>query len=234
MSVINFEALCPEAIILDLKYPQGYLYWDKCGKIIKEITNNWKNIGKATISIQNVNITFPEKSINLNFSSESINIVLVNSKDVNFLGEFADSVVNTICNHLEIDIFSRIGNRFQFIKPFESADDFIKIFGAKGILQIPEDIISIIGNKIEKQKIEFTIYKDEDFGYCFSFAQFKRKLEAYTPPQVSIDDSKFITKGILFDLDIFTIKPISLSILKCSELLKKNRKEYESLIKMLL
>ncbi|MBF0590489.1 MAG: hypothetical protein HQL02_00230 [Nitrospirae bacterium] len=230
--MISYSDLVPELIVFEVRYPHRYLYLDNCGKILKEISEHLKDIGQADMSINSASINFPKKKLSVAFSPELIVIQIMYSKDVKMLGEYSNLIVNTICRLLEINVFSRIGNRFQFIKPTNSPDDFSKIFAKNKLINIPGEVINKLGSKVKDQAVKFTIDKDENFGYNFRFAYTKRDY-----PHINIKDfdtSKFISEGIFFDIDIFTTKSVLLSTLDCSELIRKHIKDYEFLINMFI
>ncbi|MBF0606157.1 MAG: hypothetical protein HQL61_01225 [Magnetococcales bacterium] len=227
--MIGYDDLKPELIVFELRYSDGYLYLDNCGKIIKEISENLRDAGSVNVSTKTATIEFIEKELLVAFSPHSINIKIVNSKNVKMLGECSDLIVHTVCRFLDINVFSRIGNRFQFIKPTDSPDDFSNIFKNK-IINIPETVTNKLGNSAKHQAVKFTIDRDESFGYNFSFAYTKRD-DSHLKSQ-GFDTSKITTEGIVFDIDIFTTKAVLLSTLKCSELIRKNIKDYEFLVNM--
>jgi hypothetical protein len=228
---MKFEDIRPESIILELRYPQGYLYWDNCGKIFKDITDKWREAGTESVSLQDATIKYPEKNLSVKFSPSHISVALLSSSDTKSLGEFADSVVNTICSYLDVDVFSRVGNRFQYIKKLDADDDFSQIFSKSGLMNIPEAVTAHITGKATKQEIKFTLEREDSFGYNFCFAQFGRSVNIELPKSLTLDASKFISKGIMFDIDMFTLKPVERSTLSCSELLRKNVKDYEFLVR---
>ncbi len=161
--MISYDSLIPNMIEFGLEYSSSYLYLDNRGKILRDIFENLKEIGRVDISEDKTSILFPEKKLAFYFSPKSIAIEMVASKDVKMLGEWADLIVSTVCRFLEISVFSRIVNRFQFVKPIDSSDDFSKIFAKNKLINIPEAVVNKLGNNVKKQAVAFTIDKDESF-----------------------------------------------------------------------
>lgn len=232
--MITFDSLIAESINFEVRYEEGYLYWDNTGKIFKEITTNSKEYGQPDVNILEAKISFPKDNLSVTFSPTLINIALNDSKDIRSLGKFSDSVINIITKALEIEVFSRIGNRFKFIMPSEDATEFSEIFKRAGILSVPEELQALIGTKVENQEVKFTLSKEDNFGVNIRFAWFAKRFSFQAPKGIIVDDKQFIKKGILFDIDIHTLKPVAVSTLTCEETIRRNMKAYETIISQTL
>jgi len=52
---IEFDKLIVERIILEVRFSRGFLYWDNCGKI-------WKNICEKWVDLETVEVN-PDKAV---------------------------------------------------------------------------------------------------------------------------------------------------------------------------
>ncbi|WP_420266249.1 hypothetical protein [Candidatus Magnetominusculus dajiuhuensis] len=227
--MISFESLVPIEVDFELRYPTGYLYWDSYGKILNIISGKYNGMRVDAVGISESIVSIPEMNVTLKYSPQIIAITITESKDIKSFSEFADFTVKTICNFLEIGSFSRIGNRFRFMKFVNTHDEASEILHKCNLLNIPKPLADQHGNNII-QEIKCSLYDGNNYGYNFNFAYLIRdknipQADNVVPNNISSRD------GVLFDIDIFTTKPVALSTLDCAELIKQKMKDYEYLIK---
>ena len=150
------------------------------------------------------------------------------------MGEFTDYALSVIARHLNVNIFSRIGNRFIYMYKVDDVDASIALLQKTGFFSIPEDKFKKIGTSLKNPAVKFTAEKDNDVGYTFNMAHVSRKLEIKVPKPITYDASAFITNGFLVDIDFHTLKPVEGGNVRVHELLKKNKKDIEYFIGELL
>ncbi len=63
--MISYDALMPNSITFELRYSGGYLYMDNRGKILREISENLKEIGRVDINEDKTSIVFPKKKLRI-------------------------------------------------------------------------------------------------------------------------------------------------------------------------
>jgi hypothetical protein len=231
--MFNSESLVLEQVVFEGKFQHGYLYWDNCGKIWKDIIAKWPALTADNVSVQEAIMSLKDEDINLKFSHDAINITQKYPKNLKLLGDFADSVFQIITDYLKIETFSRIGNRFFYIYKVENSNESIDLLKKTGFFNIPQEKLSVIGDRLKDPHVKIVITKGEEIGYIFNLTHVERKVEISLPKFIKYDTSGFISTALSIDVDFYTIKPVDLSILRCKELIEKTDKNIRHIIKAL-
>jgi hypothetical protein len=228
--MFNFSDLVLEQLVLELRYENGYLYWDNSGKIWREILSKWPFAKADTINVKDAKIVIPEKEISLIFSSERIVLTQNYAAGVTDMGEFGDSAVSTIRELLDISVFTRIGNRFIYMLKLPDEKESLDLILRTGFFAIPQGKVSNVGDSVKSPAVRFQIIKGDDMGYGIRLEHTNRTLNIQLPKPIKVDRTKFITSGLMVDIDFYTLKPIECGNVRVHELIKKNHREMELLI----
>ena len=65
--MFNFDDLVLEQLTFELRFENGYLYWDNTGKTWKEILDKWPTVKGETVNIQETHLLMPDEDISLRF-----------------------------------------------------------------------------------------------------------------------------------------------------------------------
>jgi hypothetical protein len=221
----NIRKISLDKIIFQTKFEEGFLYWDRCGKIWKRIIKKWKGLSTIRIDTSSALFQLDGHNLTLGFDSTNINTTQNEADDPKLFAEFTNDCISIISEELEIDSFTRIGNRFQFLYPVGGTDDFYNINEKLGIVKYPQNFLDAWGSKPElvSYKINFS---DEsgDMINSFSTGFVDRKLLYEMPKSVVVDDSKVIKKAVLFDIDRYTNRSFESSLLDSNLLITDNYK----------
>ena len=225
-----------EHMILEVRFEHAFLYWDNSGKIFNEILKGWPTATVETVSTQEAKIVIRNKDeeLTLTFSPQHIHFIQSYPGGIKLMGEFADYVLPIISRHLDVHLFTRIGNRFIYVNKVDNVQASIALLEKSGFFSIPEDKFKKIGTLLKNPVVKFTAEKGNDVGYTFNMAHVSRKLEIKVPKPIKYDASAFITDGLLLDIDFHTLKPVEGGNVRVNELLKKNKKDIEYFIGELL
>jgi hypothetical protein len=229
--MIRIEDLIFEQVVFEVRYEHGYLYWDNFGKIWKNLLEKYPKLKYEKVTTESAVLYWEEEDLTINFSPMVINIIQQFPRNINVIGELSDLAINIITKYLEIETFTRIGNRFNFITKLKNADESVKLLKQAGLFNVPDNILTKAGDTLKDPQVKFVITKDEEKGYIFNLAYVDRQLQLRVPKPIKVDKSSFITSGLSIDIDSYTIKPVDCAILKSHELIKKNKKDIEFLIK---
>lgn len=228
--MFNFSDLVLEQLILEVKYEDGYLYVDRCGKILREIISRWPSATAESVAVSETKIVMSNKQITMAFSDKRILLTQQYPSGISEIGEFSDFAINTICKHLEISAFTRVGNRFIYILKVEDEKESLNLIQKTGFFNIPAEKVSLMGDTVKNVNVRFQITRGAEVGYGISLGHVGRTLNIQLPKPIKYDAGKFILSGLAIDVDFFTMKPIESGNVKAHELIKKNSKDMESLI----
>ena len=231
--MFDIEHLTLEQVIFEVRYEHAFLYWDNCGKIFNDILKGWPKAQVDFVSLEEARIVLKEEDMTLLLGPQKISFIQFYPANISPIGEFADFSLTIIVKYLVLGIFPRLGNRFLYMNKLENTDEAVTLLNRAGILNISSDKIARIGNTLKSPGVKFTITREDGTGYNFNLAQIGRKLEIQVPKPVKYDMSRFITNGLLMDVDFHTLKPVEYGNVKCLELIKKNKKDIEYILKEL-
>jgi len=215
----EFDKLIIERIILEVRFSHGFLYWDNCGKIWKNICEKWVALEMMEVNPEKAVFKIQDQSLQLKFSQKDIHL----SQDyppssLKLFKEVAKEALPLIADFLEIKSFSRIGNRIFYLHPAANLKEAGNIIKSMGLLNISDDKIKSFGDDLSEPQIRFKI-QNEDVGYTFNVSAMTRNLKVELPKPLKVDSSKFIKDAVLIDVDYFTRKTVDLSVIDFAELI---------------
>ncbi len=228
--MFNFTDLVLEQLTFEVRYENGYLYLDNCGKICRKILNKWPSAKVDGASVNEAKIQIPEKQLTLAFSPERLAMTQQYSDGISDFGEFSDFAVSTVRELLEISAFTRVGNRFVYLLKVDDEKESLVLMSKTGFFNFPSEKVSQIGDAVKNAKMTFQVYRDEEVSYVFNISHVNRTLNIRLPKPIKYDAGNFILSGLVIDVDFSTLKPIESGNVKAHDLIKKNSKDMESLI----
>lgn len=222
---MEIQKLFSDKIIFQVRFESGYLYWDRTGRIWKNLAEKWRNLKEIKIDTNNALFSIDNEKITLGYDCNNINTTVDEPDDIDVYSDFTKDAVSIISRELEVETFIRIGNRFQFIYPVETPDDAYSIFFNAGLISIPNEAVKLFGSNLNLLNLGFKISdEDEDIIYKLQFSYIERNLVLNLPKSVTVDQTKFIRRGIMIDVDRYTNKMFDASLLDCKKLIQDNRR----------
>ena len=225
--MFDINSLILEQVAFEVRYEQGYLYWDNCGKIWKDIFAKHPELKAGNVNVESATLVLEGEELTLNFSPTSIAITQKYPNSLKAYSEISDSVINIISKHLQIETFTRVGNRFFYFLKMEDSSEAIEFLRKTGFFSVSDEKVQKVGNAIINPTLRFTVTQDDDIGYIFNFKYSDRKIQFQIPKPIKYDASQFVPRGLSLDVDYYTMKAVDLSILRCDDLIKKNKKNIE-------
>ncbi len=219
-----------EKAVFEVRFEKGFLYWDNCGKIWREIISKWPDLKAESISPERAQLSSKKHSFFLRFNANSIDVTQEYPDNTSFFREFTEDSIRIISTYLEVKTFTRVGNRFIYILPIKDSNESIELLKKTGFFNVPVVKLSKLGTSVQEPRIKFIINKDNDISYIFNLAYIKRELELKLPKPIVADTSKFISTGLIIDIDCCTLKPVDLSILNCGELIRTNERNFDFML----
>ena len=227
---MQFDNLNLTRVILELRYDDGFLYLDNCGATNLEIIRNfpkWKQ-GKTSTELS----TFREaaKKIELVFNIHHIRFIQDEVDNLNQLKKAATEIAPIILKNLQINTFSRVGNRFYYVFPLENIEQGKDILQKSKLIEIPEKKLTLFGKNPKKTR--FLVYFQE------GNRQYRIELtpiERIEKGGIGKINEKFFPKfGLRAYIDFAIINKVNALDFSCSEFIQHNFKFLESnLIKLI-
>ncbi len=230
--MFNFDDLVLEQLTYELRFENGYLYWDNTGNTWKEILDTWPSVKGEIINPQEANLVMPDEDITLRFSPTVFLLGQTYPLNLDSICEFGDSAYDTVMKQLDVMVFTRVGNRFMYSLKLDSSEKAVELMKKTGFFAVPEDKKSKIGDTLKDPGMKFTIVRADEIGYNVNIAYFSRKLDVKLPRPLKykLDMSQFSESGLLIDIDYHTLKPVERGKIKTSELIRKNKKDIKYII----
>jgi len=230
---IDIDKLVLERVIFEIRYTHGYLYWDNCGKIWRELSLKWPNIKLDEVDTSKARLTLSkdETPIGLGFSPNKADTTQDYPRRLNTYVEFTSDAIQNICKYLEIDSFTRVGNRFHYIYPVKEISEAFSLVSQTGMVDLKEEKLKLFGKEPRGLTLKFTVH-GKDMGYNVALSALSRELniEVFTPYRTKIETPWFVDKCLLIDIDRFTLNPVPLDALKCDEFILSTEREIKKTI----
>jgi len=140
--------------VFELRYDFGHVYWDRAGRIAKEILGleDWDfeqiDINYCRLSKRELNVVF-------NFGPGKLDLSQTQSTEVAELlpagvfGATAEEVAETVAKHLELDSFPRIGFRTWHLYPARDRQESFEILEKVELFRHSESVIKRLGDPSE-------------------------------------------------------------------------------------
>jgi hypothetical protein len=214
-----------EQVIFQVRFKKGFLYWDRTGRIWRRLSETW-DLSEIKVDTQNALFMIKGDKIQLGFDPDNINTTQsVPESDLKNYSKFTHNAVSIVTEELEIEEFTRVGNRFKFLYPLEKASDVSEICEKSGIIKIfPEKLkfsdeksaVTLLGS-------QFRISEESGMNYGVRLGYMDRKVEFDLPKLVTVKEDKIIRKALVIDIDRYTDKLCDKKTLDCQKLIEQNR-----------
>ncbi|MBU1863723.1 MAG: hypothetical protein KKH94_08690 [Candidatus Omnitrophica bacterium] len=223
---MKFDDLILEKIVLELRYKLGYAYLDKCGAILNELITRFPQLMIEGVNPQASALRAKGSGLTIDFNSDRILIVEDFIKKRNEFIDIASSAVNIISERIQVQSFTRVGNRFFFVHPYKTLKEANEQLKTWGFLHFDEKKYSKFGQTLQFKKAGFHLYlEDDNVGRSIRIQPLERTVDYELPPFIP-SGKKVVPPPIIlnFDIDIYTKKVVERGVLNTSDFLKSNYK----------
>ncbi|MFO7901634.1 MAG: hypothetical protein R6U98_03145 [Pirellulaceae bacterium] len=116
-AIVDLKTEIIHKYVYELRYEFGQVYWDRAGRIAKDILSEREEWDFDTIDINRCQLAHRDMNLSFNFGHAKLDLSQTQSADVETLvpvgefGKLAEIVTSTLVNHLELEFFPRIGFR---------------------------------------------------------------------------------------------------------------------------
>ncbi|MFH1920708.1 MAG: hypothetical protein ABIP48_12565 [Planctomycetota bacterium] len=215
--------------VFELRYESGLLYWDRAGRIAREIASRegWQLNGMDTngchLSMQDQNLVFNFGPGKLDLSQTQTNDV-VSLMRTDDLGAIADSLSGVVAKTLELTLYPRIGFRAWLLYPAGGRTESwelvqnLRLFQTASDLGQPEEVTHSLVVERPHHMLRIAVAPaEQQIGLPESvLAAARRKARAHWKDQRQIMKDKLKAKkvikafpqfSLLVDLDAYMEEP---------------------------
>ncbi len=227
---MRFEDMQLNRVILELRYDEGYLYWDKCGEMLLDIHRQFPEWKWDGVSTELARLKNSLRNMELVFNYSNIRFIQNEVENLSQFKEAIDKIAPLITEKFEIKKFKRVGNRYLYILPLENPDQGKKIIQKSPLIKVPEDKLALFGENSDKTA--FVIhFENKNLHYRIEFVGTER---VEMPTDIRIDERFNPKYGLRVDVDIAIMNEVNVSDFNCSDFVQTNKKfmEYD-LIKLI-
>lgn len=179
---------------IEVRYESGYLYLDRCGRILLDIEHEREGWYPDEINPQQGQISNPEYNYNVSFNAASYRFTANKAFKANMdqAAQEAESVWKVIQANLDLHAFLRIGFRLIYYRPTKSREESERLIGrARLNIDVPDSIRNE-GYKMTARQVIAVMEKGEN-QYRVELGGITQT-EAITPPDILRDDPKSLSK----------------------------------------
>ncbi len=227
LSLSEFEF---ERGVVEIRYPNGYLFWDRAGAIWHDAVN--KRAELEFISAEPAKTSFrlgPKYQLDAEIAQARVTAFRPDSS-LTGVSEIAKIFFDDVVRHLQIVVLSRIGLRCLLFKEFATPDEATAALFQTGLCALPQG--PIFSHKAGTPQIDFTVRMEDDVkGTMFHLAYQKREFVSYPPVEIQkrVEPLKLSFQGVLLDVDFYTTAPVQVAqfgvhewIEQCVHLLRRD------------
>ncbi|GMU57406.1 MAG: hypothetical protein AMXMBFR33_65520 [Candidatus Xenobia bacterium] len=205
-----------ETLVVEIRYDQGWLYWDRCGAIWRELQKQCEDLEMVEITTSEAKFLSKEipGQVNFNYQRAYVQLDLagVHQPKLDVFDDFLPVITTT----LDLDAVTRVGCRGIWIAmgPLENA---LAVFRRTSL--VASDPVSTDPD-LEVKAITTSFHAEDDkIGSRITLKSFTRTLTISAPPGVAIRDD-FSGTGLSIDIDRFIPHSIRVEQLKFSDFAK--------------
>lgn len=218
-----------EKVIFEVKYKNGFLYWDRCGSVWRDVSQKWPGIKMLSVAPEKAQFVLEEQAITFMFNHNLANISQDSPADLKFFTEFTQYTIPLVTERFEVSIYDRIGNRFIYMAPMEQSEQAIELLKRAQLLTVPSEKLKTYGETFDEPAVKI-ILKGKDVGYIIRVSYMTRELEVMVPKPVKFDATAFIKRGLSIDIDCYTLRPVDVGVVDSEDLIKINERNVRKMI----
>jgi hypothetical protein len=137
--------------VYELRYEFGQIYWDRAGRVAKEILSEHDEWDFEAIDINTCRLAHRDKNVNFNFGHKKLDLTQAQNADVASLmsvgdfGKLAERLTSTVAKYLELEFFTRIGFRLWHMYPANDREDASRLARELRLFRLEPSLAETIG-----------------------------------------------------------------------------------------
>lgn len=221
---MQFKNLYLNRVILEFRYDEGFLYWDKCGETLLDIQRNFPEWKWEGISTELARLKNHTRNMELIFNHKNIRFIQNEVENLNQFKKAAGEITPIIVEKLKIESYKRIGNRYLYILPLENLSEARKIIQKTNFIEVNKEKLSLFGENPIKTAFVINI-ENKNHSYRIEFVSIER---IETPKNIRLNERFNPKYGLRIDVDIAIINPVDAPYFDCTNFIQANKKFLES------
>lgn len=221
MSRLSLDQFKIDRVVLELRYANALLLWDKSGSLWHRIEIKHPNL-KVVAAQPNQTVFNLGDEYQLSVLLERASILSVEpDKDLSGFEGLADDITEAITNVLDVVTFDRIGYRVTYFRPTKDAAEAVSLLLGTGLTSPPEGRLFNVDSATHSTTF-VARYEDKERGALVRLESEGRKLE-FEPPfgLKRLSPISEIDYGVTLDVDLYTTAPVRRGQFKASEWIRQ-------------
>ena len=130
-TIVSLSTEVIHRFVFEVRYDFGQLYWDRAGRVSRQILSAFENWDSDSVSITTSRLSNRELNMVFNFGPAKLDLAQTQDADVDQLvsvGEFAkiaEDATSIVIESLELEWFSRIGFRMWHLYPTSDRNEAV-------------------------------------------------------------------------------------------------------------
>ena len=141
--------------VFELRYDFGQLYWDRAGRIAREIIRKFEGWDLEQVDPSHCVLRHDELNLTFSFGPHKLDMSQSQSDDLpeimpaNEFGKKSDELAEIVLKLLELEVFSRIGFREWLLFKAESRNESYELVRRLKLFRLDLDLIRSLGTPSE-------------------------------------------------------------------------------------
>ncbi len=219
--MLNFSDFSLTRAVLEVRYANAYILWDRAGKIWADISSLWPDVKVMTVQPSTTAFRLEDKyDLSVQFDKAHI-IDLKPTSSLDDFMERADRFMKLVIQHLEIKHFTRTGFRLIYVKPFpdkfQAADSLI----STGMISVPHGRQFNIEGRVLLPKYSLVLESDSA-GVRILMEVVDKKIDFDPDPSINgLKPVHLETHELAYDVDYYIPAKLSIGQLNVKEWLSQ-------------
>jgi len=189
--------------VLEIRYANAYIIWDRSGKIWTEFSSLWPNLHMLTAQPNEVLFRL-ENKYELSVQIDKAHIIeLEPTSNLDDFMERADKFIKLVIQNLEIINFNRVGFRLVYVKGFPDSLQAANSLISTKMISVPHGKQFNIEGRISFPKYSI-VWESDSAAARIALEVVDKKIDFDPPPNVEgLKSAHFETHELVYDLDYY-------------------------------
>lgn len=205
---ISLNDLKLNRAVIEIRYPDGYKYWDCCGKCILYIKEKTKDAfeflelrggDECVLKLKD----FPSHQIS--FGYEHLTLSALRLKNLDFFNTYSPILLEAVINNIGIERITRVGMRFWYVYKTDTLDEANNIINEFKLFDINTESFKGFGEEVKTERPRLLIIdKDVKMNLSISAAYSSNDIlnelgipDEYSPPNCILVDIDFFMEDLM-------------------------------------
>jgi len=133
---LTIDDFKPFSVTCELRYKNAYLIFDCTGQVLEDLRDSFTDINVSNAGPQQTAFVSEEGSFTLQLGACRFTSVRYEDKNAEKFAKQCAAFFDVVANHLQINVFTRIGLRYMARKEFKSLDESKAALASMGLANL--------------------------------------------------------------------------------------------------